>query len=123
MEFNSNSGSVYSKNIGSQFRLKYNDIVENENPVWETLSDCQFILPTPKEKRIYIRTSNYNAIRKLDKLANTYKSFSLEDKGKNLEYLNCFVESINRDMNTLDEVDTKFEIVIYFSNSRPLNRC
>ena len=31
MEFNSNSGSVYSKNIGSQFRLKYNNILENEN--------------------------------------------------------------------------------------------
>ena len=121
MEFNNNSGSIYSKNIGSQFRLKYSNILEKENPVWETLNDCQFILPTPKEKRIYIRTSNYNAIRKLYKLAKTYKPFSLEDKGKNLKYLDCFVESINQDINTLTEVDAKFEIVIYFSNYRFLN--
>lgn len=120
MEFNSTSGSVYSKNIGSQFRLKYNNILENEKSIFETITDCQFILPTPKEKRIYIRTSNYNAVRKLDKLAETYISFSLEDKGKNLEYLNCFVESINQDIDTLTEIDTKFEIVIYFSNSRIL---
>lgn len=121
MEFNSNSGSVYSKNIGSQFRLKYSNIIEKENPVWETISDCQFILPTPKEKRIYIRTYNYNAVRKLDKLAKTYKPFSLEDKSKNLEYIDCFVESINQDIDTLTEVDPKFVIVIYFSNYRILN--
>ena len=120
MEFNSNSGSVYSKNIGSQFRLKYGNILEEETPVWEAMNDCQFILPTPKEKKIYIRTSNYNAVRKLDKLAKTYKPFSLEDKSKNLEYLDCFVESINQDINTLADVDTKFEIVIHFSNYRIL---
>ena len=107
--------SILSEIKGAQFRLSIEGI-EIEEP---TTGGCAYIVSyvkaLPNTYLMKIHTSNYNAVRKLHKLACTLELFTLYDNSKSKEYLNCYVRSIETDFGTLGDESSKIDCVIEFS--------
>ena len=107
--------SVLSEIKGAQFRLSIEGIEVEEYTPGRCADSASYVKMLPKTYFMKIHTSNYNAVRKLHDLAQTLEPFTLYDNNKSKEYLNCYVRSIETDMDTIGDERSKIDCVIEFS--------